>query len=247
MRGEKIKLHQSWKTLNGGERKDLFRLLRILGGIVVLLVLLYYGAINGIPYIGSFWALFTGNRTETQKDTTPPPSPSFSPLSSYTKTKTIKVSGFAEPASEVTLSVNGDKDGKTITEAGGTFNFSDVTLPTQGRNVITAVAADPSGNVSQKSAELIITLDTKPPEIKVSSPKDGQSFVGENKQISVKGKTEAGATVKVNETQATVLADGTFKTTITANTPGNIKITIIATDKAGNEKTVELTVTYSAQ
>ncbi|MDP1710634.1 MAG: Ig-like domain-containing protein, partial [candidate division WWE3 bacterium] len=61
------------------------------------------------------------------------------------------------------------------------------------------------------------------------------------------GKTESGATVRVNEIQAAILADGTFKATLTASTAGEINITIVATDKAGNEKKVELKVTYSGQ
>jgi hypothetical protein len=60
----------------------------------------------------------------------------------------------------------------------------------------------------------------------------------------VEGKTEAGTTVKVNEIQATVLADGTFKSTLIAK-EGDNKITVVATDKAGNEKKAEISITYS--
>ncbi len=242
-----IKLRQSWKTLSGGDRNDLVRFLKVAGIIVVLLVLVYYVGINGLTYIGNFWTLFTGDRGTTQGDTTAPSPPTFSPLPSYTKVETIGITGFAEPASEITLFVNDNEAGKTITEAGGTFGFASATLPVEGRNTVTATATDRAGNVSQKSVELIITLDKQPPEVELSSPQDGQNFSGESKQIKVEGKTEPGATVKVNETQATVLADGTFKTALTAVTPGEIKISIIVTDKAGNEKKVELKVTYSTE
>ncbi len=216
-----------------------------MGILVVVVALLYYVGINGLTYIGNFWTLLTGNREETQGDTTAPPPPTFSPLPSYTKVTKISISGFAEPASEVNLLIDGEETAKSIAEVGGTFNFADITLPTEGKNTITATSTDRAGNTSQKSAELIITLDKKPPEVTVSSPKDGQKFTGEDKQIRIEGKTEPGATVRVNEIQAPVLADGSFRTTITAAAPGEIKITVVVIDKAGNEKKVELAVTYS--
>lgn len=242
---KQIKLSQSWKTLSKDERSDLTTFLKIIGILVAVTGLLYYVGINGLTYIGDFWALLTGDRGGTQGDTIAPSPPTFSPLSSYTKVAKISVSGFAEPASEVKLLVNEEEVAKTVVEAGGTFSFADVNLPIEGKNTITATATDGAGNVSQKSAELIITLDKKTPEIAVSSPTDGQKFSGEDKQIRVEGKTEAGATVRVNEIQAPVLADGSFRTTITATVAGEIKITITASDKAGNEKKVELTVSYS--
>lgn len=244
IRRKKIKLSQSWKTLSKDEKSDLTRFLKIMGIFIAVVALLYYGGINGLTYIGNFWTLLTGNREETQGDTTAPPPPTFSPLPSYTKVAKISVSGFSEPAAEVALLIDGEETAKAIVEAGGTFNFTDITLPAEGKNTITATATDRAGNTSQKSAELLITFDKKPPEVTISSPKDGQKFTGENKQIQIKGKTETGATVRVNEIQATVLADGSFRTTITATAPGEIKITVVAIDKAGNEKKVELAVTY---
>jgi hypothetical protein len=241
---KKIKLSQSWKTLSRDDKSDLTRFLKIMVILIAVIALLYYAGISGLTHIGNFWALLTGDRGETQGDTTAPPPPTFSPLPSYTKVEKISISGFAEPASEVTLLIDGQEAVKTIGEAGGTFNFAEVTLPTEGKNTLTATAADRAGNVSQKSAELIITLDKTPPEIEVSSPQNGQAFSGENNQIHVEGKTEPGITVRVNEIQAAMLADGTFRATLTASA-GEIKITIMATDKAGNEKKVELKVTFS--
>ena len=206
---------------------------------------LYFLGIRGLTYIGGFWNVFTGEKDTTSGDTDAPFTPTFAPRPSYTKTEKISVSGFAEPASKVTLFINGVENGSTVAEALGPFKFSDVTLTKEGKNTITATATDGNNNVSQKSAELIITLDRKPPKLEVTSPEDGQTFSGEDKQIRVKGKTESGATVKVNELQAAVLADGTFKATLTASAAGEIKITVVATDKAGNEEKVELTVTYS--
>lgn len=241
-----LRLRQSWKTLSRDDRKDLISLLKVLGVIVAVTTALYFVGINGLTYIGGFWNLFTGETGPSNGDKIAPSPPSLNPLPQYTKTEKINISGFAEPASEVTIFVNDEETAKTIAEAGGgTFSFSNVILLIQGKNTITATATDRSGNVSRKSAELIVILDKKPPDLTVTSPKNGQTFSGENKQIVVAGTTEVGATVRVNEAQAPVLADGTFSYTITASGAGEIKITVVATDKTGNEKKVELEVSYS--
>jgi hypothetical protein len=244
---KRLRLSQSWKTLGRDDRNDLVSLLKVLGITIAVITALYFIGINGLTYIGGFWNLFTGETGPAVGDKIAPSPPTFSPISPYTKSGKIALTGFSEPAAEVVLYINGVESAKTTSEAGGgTFSFANVTLTSQGENVITATATDRASNVSQKSAELIVTFDKKPPELEVTAPKNGQTFSGEDKkQIRVEGKTEAGATVKVNEIQAPVLAGGTFKSTVTAAAPGEIKITIVATDKAGNEKKIELKVTFS--
>ncbi|HLD96616.1 MAG TPA: Ig-like domain-containing protein [Patescibacteria group bacterium] len=244
MNRKRIRLSQSWKTLGRNDRNELVSLFKVLGITVAVIAALYFVGIKGLTYIGGFWNLFTGETGPTIGDETAPPPPTFNPVSPYTKNSSITVTGFAEPAAEITLYINGIEKSKTTTEAGGTFSFTGVVLPTEGKNVITATATDRADNISQKSAELIVTLDKKPPTLTISKPKDGQAFSGTDTQVHVEGKTEAGATVRVNENQATVLADGTFRYTLIAKA-GDNKITVAATDKAGNEKKVELAVTYS--
>lgn len=220
-------------------------LLQILVVTAVIISAIYFLGVSGLTHISDFWAIFTGEKTSTKGDTVAPPPPTFAPASPYTKEQKVEVSGYAEPGSEVTLLLNDSEVGKIIAEAGGTFSFADVTL-SEGKNTLVATATDKAGNQSQKSAELIITLDTEPPTLEVSKPQNNQTFNGEDKTIQIAGKTEAGATVRINSYQATVLADGTFEGTINASKPGEIKITIVATDKAGNEEKVELTVTYES-
>lgn len=241
---KRLRLSQSWKTLGRDDRNELVNLLKVLGITIAVIAALYFVGIKGLTYIGGFWNLFTGETGPTIGDETAPPPPTFNPVSPYTKNSTVTITGFAEPAAEITLYINGVEKSKSTTEAGGTFSFSGVVLPTEGKNVITATATDRASNISQKSAELIVTLDKKPPTLTITKPKDGQAFSGTDTQIHVEGKTEAGTTVKVNEIQATVLADGIFKSTLVAK-EGDNKITVVATDKAGNEKKVELSITYS--
>jgi len=237
---------RGWKALSREEKSDLRRFIQILAAIFVTFFILYYLGINGLTRIGGFWSIFTGEREVAQGDLSAPPPPTFAPLSPYTKSEKIGIAGFAEAGAEIILFVGEKEIGKTITEAGGTFRLAEVLL-TEGKNTISATATDRAGNISQKSADLIVTLDRKSPDLEVSKPKNGQKFTGEKKQIPVEGKTEPGVTVRVNNIQATILAGGVFKATLIAKKPGEIKITIVATDKAGNEKRAELTVTYAAE
>lgn len=244
--GKQRTLQKGWKSISKEEKNELARLFQILAAIAVTIFLIYYAGISGLAQLAGFWSIFTGKSGGTQSDTIASPPPTFAPVPPYTRSAKADLSGYAEPASEITLLINDVEFEKTITEAGGTFFFSNVAL-SEGRNIITATAKDRAGNTSSKSAELIVTLDRKPPELVVSKPSSGQKFVGEQKQIEVEGTSELGVTVKVNDIQATMLADGSFKATLLAGGPGEIKITVVATDKAGNENKVELSVTYSAQ
>jgi len=224
------------------DRNDLARFVKVLTAILAVTLAVYYVGVNGLTHIGGFWAIFTGEKGEVIGDTIAPPRPTLSPINPYIKESKITINGFAEAGSEVTVFVNDSEAGKTVAEAAGTFTLSDVSLK-QGRNEITAVSRDTSGNEGQRSGILVVNFDNKPPDLTVSAPKDGQKFSGEDNQIKVSGTTESTATVKVNSVQARVLGDGSFSTTILGSA-GSIPITVTATDRAGNEKKIELTVTY---
>lgn len=238
-------LKRRWRSLPKEEKTELRRLVKILGALFLTLVVLYYVGINLLTNIGGFWAVLRGRSGEFfQKDTIAPPPPYLTPLPLYTKEEKVKVEGYAEAGAEVILFVNDGEVGKTVAEKGGQFTFSLITL-SDGENKITAIAKDGAGNESLTSSALKVILDKKPPELAVSEPKGGQQFSGENNKIKISGKTEPGVIVKVNDLQATVLADGVFNLTIIAANEGEIKLLIIATDRAGNETKEEITVTYS--
>jgi len=236
-------LKKGWRSLSREDKSELAGFLQIIIVTVIIISVIYFLGVSGLTHISDFWSIFTGERTSTKGDTVAPPPPTFAPAPPYTNEQKAEIRGYAEPGSEVVLFVNNGETGKVITEAGGTFSFTDVSL-SEGKNTLTTTATDKAGNRSQKSAELIITLDTEPPNLEVSKPQNNQTFKGEDKTIQISGKTDPGAIVRINAIQATVLADGTFQATIHASKPGQIQITVVATDKAGNEEKAELAVTY---
>jgi len=239
-------LKRRWRGVPEEEKSELKRLIVILAAILLTLAALYYVGINLLTNIGGFWATLRGQGNELfHADTIAPPPPYLSPLPLYSNNEVITIGGYAEAGAEVTLFVNEAEVGKTIAEKGGQFTFSAVTLNI-GENTITATAKDGAGNESTRSSILRTIIDKEPPELVINQPSDGQQFSGEDNKITIAGTTESGATVKINGSQASVLADGSFNFTVIANQEGTITLTITATDRAGNETKTEIHVDYSA-
>ena len=87
--------------------------------------------------------------------------------SAFAGTRTITVTGTVDdPSASVTV------NGVTATISGGTFSAG-LTL-SEGANTITATSTDAAGNTA--SASVMVTLDTAPPVLAISSPTDGQLF-----------------------------------------------------------------------
>jgi len=100
-----------------------------------------------------------------------------------------------------------------------------------------------SGNVGQ--AQLRLTLDTKPPVLTITEPKIYATVM--TQQITVSGKTEAGATVTVAGSPVSVGADGSFSVKYMFTKEGLNVIEITATDPAGNGAKAAIPVTYIAR
>lgn len=84
--------------------------------------------------------------------------------------------------------------------------------------------------------------DTTPPELTITQPADN-SVVDKN-QVTISGKTEPEATLKLNDQQQTALSDGSFSFLHTLNDGKNV-LWFTSTDKAGNTTTKEVTVSYN--
>lgn len=85
--------------------------------------------------------------------------------------------------------------------------------------------------------------DTTPPELVISSPKDGDRF--EEKVIRFEGITEPGAVVMAGRYEADVAEDGSWGIALVLS-PGGNRATITATDAAGNAAEASVTVYYDA-
>ena len=174
-------------------------------------------------------------------DTTAPVVTIASPAAgTFTNQTTVTVSGTAtDDISVATVTVNG-----AVVPLSGNAWTTTVTLTSaEGPQTITAIATDGSGNSTP--ATVVITLDTTPPVIAITSPADQSS--GTSATLSVAGSvndTSSGvASVTFNGVNG-AFASGTFTCTVPLIV-GDNPITAVATDKAGNTNSTSIHATYT--
>jgi bacillopeptidase F len=180
-----------------------------------------------------------GTEKVEQADTIAPIAPQLLSLPVATFSAQIKVAGFAETGSKVTVYVNSQARGEVVTDSNGGFEVDKVGLAA-GKNGVWAVAVDQAGNKSQDAAVVYVDMDDIKPELTLESPTDQTTTAASN--IEIKGKvSEPEAEVTVNGRFVPVSAGGSFAVKISLN-PGENKLNIKARDRAGNEAMRELTV-----
>lgn len=220
------------------EEKLIYRRLLLIGGMtIVLLIIVWFWGVTFIRIIGSLGSSINEG-PEEPGITLPLFKPNLTNLPEYTNDAQITVSGTTSPDVKVTLTVNGAGVGETISDSSGSFSFVSVKLK-EGLNLIKVTAVSNSGETLEERA--LITLDSKAPVLKVTTPTNNQSFPKDTKTIPVKGTSDPDATVFVNSIQTTLDRDGNFTYQFSPKA-GQNKIEVSAKDKAGNTKTIKLTV-----
>jgi len=215
--------------------------------LIVSLIWLFFE--YGIPYLAEFTEFFSNFGQEEaiediNEDNIPPSPPRINPLPEATNSAILKIEGEAEQKTELTIFLNGQEIKKTIVNDEGSFHVLNVDL-LEGENNIFATATDLAGNESQESTRQIIILDQEPPELEIKEPQDKAEFTGEEKEITISGKTEENAIISVNERKVVVDLNGEFETSYSLSNGANA-IIIVAKDKAGNKVKREMTLYYQS-
>jgi len=210
-----------------------------------LLIFFVAFGITILPRIADVVAGFVGNNNSGGVNTdsdTPLAPPQINPISEFTKDDHLIIEGFATPGINVVILHNKARK-EILTAADGTYN-STFTLE-DGENTFTAFTTDNAGNESTHSRELKIWLDTEEPKLEVVKPTDGQEFFGNNEQKqTIEGYTESGGRITINGRIMVVRSDGGFRSDVSLQ-DGENKFEIKATDKAGNETVLTVTVKYA--
>ena len=219
-------------------RAFLFTILTILA----ILGVLFYG----LPSVARFAAFLSDLRKSSlpvdRNDTTPPAPPRLDRLPEATKEPEIEISGVTEEGATVILTLNG-KDEEVVADADGKFRFS-YSLR-KGENQISAKAKDRTGNESQPTAGITVLFDNEAPKLDISAPADGSQLYGDGqRQLAIKGTTEVGITLTINDRIVKVEEDGTF-TFATTLADGENSFNLKSADKAGNQTEKTLKVNFS--
>ncbi|QQG47153.1 MAG: hypothetical protein HY044_03350 [Candidatus Woesebacteria bacterium] len=210
-------------------------------GILILMVFF------GIPLVTKFAGIVTdikqSNQPIQKNDTTPPPPPNFNYIPDFTNQNKIVVSGNTEAGATVTIYFN---DTQTDVVSDNNGNFSSEFNLSDGANSFYGIAKDKSGNKSNESQHYKVTLDKKAPKLTISSPHDGDKFLGDkNKQISIQGMTDPSTQITINDRFVSVSDDGSFKYQTTLS-DGDNNFSVKAIDSAGNKTEQILKVNYSS-
>lgn len=211
--------------------------------IAAFLALVFFG----IPAIARFAAflydLSSSNQPVDINDTTPPAPPDINEPPEVISKTSVEITGNTEPGATVILFVNGNEE-ELLANRDGEFRYQWGLL--DGENKISAKVKDTAGNESQETQTHTITYDDEPPELTIDSPEDGKEFYGSReRQITIEGATEEGASITINGRVVVVDSDGKF-TFLTTLSDGENKFTIKATDKAGNETEKTLTLHFTS-
>ena len=208
----------------------------------LVIIFLFFTGIKILTYtINFFTNLKSSNTSPNSSDTLPPKVPDVYSFNEYTNLQKIVIKGGAEPSSVVYLNLNG-KVLNTVADSDGVYIF-DLTLK-EGNNDFYLYSKDSSGNESGKTKTFTVIEDITEPLLQIDQPSDNSTFTGvKNKLLEIKGITESGVELKVNDKFVNVNDDGTFIYKYDLNI-GENTIKLSVKDRAGNETSKELTEIY---
>jgi sugar lactone lactonase YvrE len=163
-----------------------------------------------------------------------PPKLTIKPIPNEVFDPNLLIEGETDPGATVAI----DRKEIEVEEDG---SFSTTLKLIKGNNTINIVATNKAKK--QTSQTITVTLkdipDTTPPSLKL---KIIPSVVYES-PLLIEGETEPNAIVTVNAKEVSVKQDGSFSTEIDL-VKGSNTIKVRATDKAGNQSNLEISITY---
>lgn len=198
--------------------------------------------IGGLGFVTS--TLNPAKKSETNpKDNLTLPPPVLNIPYEATASSQIDIKGFTTPNSKVRLYIDDEPKDTVNSDADGSFIFKEVPLNV-GTNNIHGRTLDEKGHESLPSKLIKVNFDNEKPSLSISEPEDNRAIQGGDKKVRISGKTEPGASVFINGTQAIVNSEGNFTIEQSLN-EGDNTIVIKAVDKALNTTEEQRRVTYS--
>lgn len=156
-----------------------------------------------------------------------------------TNSAQLELSGFAQPGAEVVLLLNARESSSSTAGDDGAFavalNLED------GENTLAVFSRTDEETTSANSQEFLVVLDRETPNIVIDEPQPDQRFDRKTQTITVRGLTEGGSKIYINDRLVTSSLDGAFSASVSLKDGAN-ELTIVVVDKAGNRAEQKLTV-----
>ncbi|MBI5019007.1 cadherin-like beta sandwich domain-containing protein [Candidatus Gottesmanbacteria bacterium] len=218
---------------------------RIAIALIGMAALLVFLALFGVKILIGFSLLVDrirgGNNQPQQQQSIILP-PVLDPLPEETKNATLDIRGKGTAKGTVIVYLNDEEYKKVTVADDGTFSLTGIEVE-PGRVTISAKITDGKDNVSNLSNVISTVVDRTAPKLTIDKPEDNTTVNDGTHKVTVNGLTEEDMKVTINGRIVVVKSDGSFTYSMPLN-DGENKLTIVAKDAAGNETTVERTVTY---
>ncbi len=221
---------------------NLMTQIALFGFLTVVLIVVFVAFV--IPNVIKVLAGSSANQVATQTDTLLPQVPALSSPVEATNSAQLTLNGYSEKGNQVVVLDNSQEIKRVDAKDDGSFS-ADIDLQS-GDNSLTAYAIK-STNQQQSavSQAYLVKFDNEPPKLDISDPQDNQTINGnKNQQMTVKGASDPGVRVSLNDRLVIVKSDGSFTTSFQLNN-GDNALDIKATDPAGNLTEKKLTVHFA--
>lgn len=215
-------------------------MLALTGSVIILLLLFVFG-LRILMGFSMLLDLIRPSAPNTDNQQTEVLAPVLNPYSEATNSSEITINGNGDKGNTVLIYINDGLGSEAKVADDGSFETK-ITL-TNGENIVSAKQKNPKNVLSPLSNQIRIVYLHDKPALELTSPEDGHKYYGEEKQVTVSGKTDKENSVTVNGRIVVVSVDGSFSV-IQNLSGGENKINVKSTDMAGNETTIDRVVYY---
>lgn len=220
---------------------------RLAVGLIGIIVILLFVGFFGVKLLISFSLLIDklrgGSSTQPAQSTqTLVLPPTLDPLPEATNSASIVVTGKGLAESNLILYVNELEETKQDVAKDGSFTITQVSLK-DGSNTVSAKLVDANGNMSDLSNVVRTSVKRKPPLLEIQEPSEGSTINGDKKTVTVRGKTDEDVSININGRFVVIGNNSAFQYDYPLNDGANT-LSIVASDLAGNQTTIDRHVTY---
>lgn len=160
-----------------------------------------------------------------------------------TNSSTINVTGYSSSNIKVEIYLNDSLIDSVTSNSDGSFQVLIGEL-IQGQNTIYGKTVDESGGKSLASKTIKVLYRSEKPTLEIFEPTDNFELKGGDKKVLVRGQTDPGNSILINNSIVILGSEGKFSFYQNLNDGDNI-IIISASNSVGNITVVEKSVKYS--